>query len=390
MTDDMRILQLGKFYPIRGGVEKVMRDLTEGISGRGIDCDMLCAMLPGEEIDPADRPLLLQEAGLRALLRLNRHGRICCVLAVTKLAGTMISPAMVRWLRRHRQDYDLIHVHHPDPMAALALYLSGYTGRVVLHWHADIVSQKALLWLFRPLQRWLLRRTETVVCTTPAYLEASEDLRPARHKGVSVPIGIHPLHPDPEAVTGLRARYAGKKIVLSIGRLVPYKGYTYLVQALAWLPEEYHLVIGGTGPLMDSLKQEASAAGLADRVDFLGYVPDAEMAAWFGACDVFVLPSVMKTEAFGIVQIEAMSCGCPVIATRIPGSGVSWVNADGVSGLNVPPRDPQALAQAIRRVCDDPSVRAGFGAGARARFDANFTMDQMIDKILKVYGKMDL
>ena len=112
----MKVLQLGKFYPIRGGVEKVMWDLTSGLSARGIDCDMLCAELEKDEI-----------------IHLNEHGRVICVKAWMKKAATMIAPKMVSWLRKHKDEYDIIHVHHPDPMACLALRLSGYKGRVILH-----------------------------------------------------------------------------------------------------------------------------------------------------------------------------------------------------------------------------------------------------------------
>ena len=120
----MKVLQLGKFYPIRGGVEKVMWDLTSGLSARGIDCDMLCAELEKDEI-----------------IHLNEHGRVICLKAWMKKAATMIAPKMISWLRKHKDEYDIIHVHHPDPMACLALRLSGYKGRVILHWHSDILKQ---------------------------------------------------------------------------------------------------------------------------------------------------------------------------------------------------------------------------------------------------------
>ena len=203
-------------------------------------------------------------------------------------------------------------------------------------------------------------------------------------KCTAVPIGIDSLQPEPERVAALRCRFAGKKLVLSIGRLVPYKGFSHLVDAMDLLPEDYHLVIGGTGPLHDALLAQIRENGLQDRVTLEGYIPDNDLAAWFGACDCFVLTSTMKTEAFGIVQIEAMSCHKPVVATRIPGSGVSWVNEDGVSGRNVTPGNPQEYAAAIQEVianCDK------FGESAYLRFLKRFTRPQMIDKILQLYEK---
>lgn len=366
----MKVLQLGKFYPIRGGVEKVMWDLTSGLSARGIDCDMLCAELEKNEI-----------------IHLNEHGRVICVKAWMKKAATMIAPRMISWLREHKDEYDIIHVHHPDPMACLALRLSGYKGRVILHWHSDILKQKILLKFYAPLQRWLIRRADTVVGTTPVYLKESPYLQDVQDKTVAVPIGIEPITFDPELASQWRQRYPGKKLVISIGRLVPYKGFGYLIAASQHLGPDYQVLIVGSGPLRENLEGEIRAYGAEDNVELLGYVEDRQMHALLGACDVFVLSSVMKTEAFGIVQIEAMSLGKPVIATRVPESGVSWVNADGESGLNVPVRDPEALAGAIQQICSDTDLYSRLSEGASDRFRKQFTLDLMIEKTIKIYNK---
>ena len=380
----MRILQLGKFYPIRGGVEKVMWNLTRGLAGRGIACDMLCAKLPEDGIDLEDRPYYRREDGVE-LFRFPDGRTVYCVKAWAKKAATMLSPAMVRWLRSHRKEYDLIHVHHPDPMAALALRLSGFQGKVVLHWHSDIISQQFLLALFKPLQRWLIHRSGVIVGTTPPYLKGSPYLRGVQEKCVAVPIGIDPVRNDPRKAETFRSRYPGKRVLLTIGRLVPYKGYRYLVDALALLPEEYVLVLGGIGPLQEELEAQIHSCGLQERVTMLGYVGPEDLPGWFAACDLFVLSSVMKTEAFGIVQVEAMSCGKPVVATQISESGVPWVNVDGVSGRNVPPCDAQALARAIQEVAEN---QARYGAGARRLYEERYTFDRMIDQIQAVYDRL--
>ena len=380
----MKVLQLGKFYPIRGGVEKVMWDLTRGLSGRGVQCDMLCATLASDPVDPQDRDRCTQTPEGK-VIRFNDCGRVICVPALAKKAATMLSPAMVRWMRRHAAEYDLIHIHHPDPMAALALRLSGYRGRVILHWHSDILSQKLLLRLYRPLQSWLIRRADRILGTTPVYVRESPWLQGAQDKVGFVPIGIEPIIFEENAVSEYRNHYPGKKIVVSLGRLIPYKGFSTLIEAANRLGEGYQVLIGGMGPLRDDLQQQIDSLGLQERVQLLGYVADETLPALYGACDVFVLSSVMKTEAFGIVQIEAMSCSKPVVATQIPGSGTAWVNEDGVSGLNVPPGDPEALADAIRRICEEPEAWQRFAEGARERFDAMFTAQKMIDRIIEVY-----
>lgn len=374
----MKILQLGKFYPIRGGVEKVMWNLTRGLSAEGVDCDMLCASLSSSKTDLHDA-CFEQPDGT---FRFNAHGRVFRVKALARKAATMISPAMVRWLRRHKADYDIVHVHHPDPMAALALRLSGFKGKVVLHWHSDILSQKFLLWLYRPLQDWLVKRADVIVGTTPAYIAASPYLKDVQAKCTYVPIGIKPIDSDSVGAEQIRKRFPGKTIIFSVGRLVPYKGYPVLIRAMKHLPKDYHLVIGGSGPLRKSLKKLLASEHLRRRVSLEGYLSEDKLPSYYGACDIFVLSSIMKTEAFGIVQIEAMSCGKPVVATNIPGSGVSWVNEDGVSGRNVTPGDPEELAAAIQDVM---SHYEAFAEGARSRFGQLFSEDRMINSILKIY-----
>lgn len=364
----MKVLQLGKFYPIRGGVEKVMEMLTEGLSARGVDCDMLCASFDGHKE--------------MQIIPLNEHGRIIVVPTLLQAAGTMIAPKMIGWLRKHAAEYDIIHIHHPDPMAALALRLSGYHGRVIVHWHSDILSQRFFLFFYKPLQNWLIKRAEKIVGTTPVYVHESPHLQHVQDKCTYVPIGIDGLQPDPERVAEFRARFPDQKLVLSVGRLVPYKGYPYLIEAMALLPENYRLVIGGTGPLREQLEAQIQQLNLQNRIDLIGYVPDEDLPVWFGACDCFVLTSTMKTEAFGIVQIEAMSCHKPVVATRIPQSGVSWVNEDGVSGRNVTPGKPQEYAAAIQEVAEN-TVK--YGESAYLRFLNCFTRKQMIINIENLY-----
>ena len=417
----MRILQLGKFYPIRGGVEKVMWDLARGLAERGsgdgfadadrsvqysdcgsagVSCDMLCAMLPDDGIDEADKSLMTSGEGEWPRIMQFTAGsgrtegniaaansraaaivpsRCICVRAMAKKAATMISPAMIRWLRRHAREYDLIDVHHPDPMACLALRLSGYKGRVFVHWHSDILRQKGLLKLYTPFQNWLLKRAERIIGTTPVYVAESPWLKNFQNKVCHIPIGV-------DDTMRVRTDASDSRFVriFSLGRLVEYKGYRYLVEAAARLPENYKVEIAGDGPLRDELQMQIKTLGLENKVTLSGYLTDDEVRRKMNGCDVFVLPSVMKTEAFGIVQIEAMSCGKPVVATTIPGSGTSWVNAHGVSGLNVPPCDAKALADAITAICENPETRAGFSRDARLRYERLFTLDEMVENYMKL------
>ena len=194
--------------------------------------------------------------------------------------------------------------------------------------------------------------------------------------------------PDAQGAAEIRKTYEGKKIVFTMGRLVPYKGYGCLIESAKYLDDSWMILIGGSGPMKDELQAAIDAGGLASKVKLLGRVPDDKVSAYYTACDIFCLSSIMKTEAFGIVQIEAMSLGRPVVATKIPGSGVSWVNDDGVSGVNVEPRDPEALAKAFCEITSSQEKYRKYSDGALARFNSLFTSDVMITRQLTCYKKI--
>ncbi|MCL7988419.1 glycosyltransferase [Sphingobacterium sp. lm-10] len=372
---DFRVLQIGKFYPIRGGVEKVMYDLTLGLSKRKIKCDMLCAST--ENYENGD-------------IQLNEYARVIVVPTQIKIASTMLAPAMLSKLRKIKNQYDVIHIHHPDPMASLALFISGYRGKVVLHWHSDIVKQKKLLMLYKPLQDWLIKRADIIVGTTPTYVQESPFLQKVQHKVTYIPIGVEPLQPNKLLTSSIQKKYEGKKVVFALGRLVEYKGYHHLIEAIKLLDENYHLIIGGKGPLKGELLALISKLELNKRVDLINYIPDEEVPSYYDLCNVFCLSSTQKTEAFAIVQIEAMSLGKPIVSTHIEGSGVSWVNADQISGFVVKKENPIALAEGIRLLVEDEETYHRLSTGARERYETLFTDQCMIDKTLNVYKSIGL
>ena len=168
----------------------MMYDLTRGISSLGIRCDMMCAASEG--------PTRVE--------KVNDNADLILCHTVRKVAGTMLSPAMITELRRRCGDYDIIHIHHPDPMAALALRLSGYKGRVILHWHSDILKQKVLLRFYRPLQNWLIDRAEKIVGTTLHYLDNSPWLEGREDRFEELLIGIEPVRPDAEGVAEIKSK----------------------------------------------------------------------------------------------------------------------------------------------------------------------------------------
>ncbi len=369
---DIKVLQLGKFHPIKGGVEKVMYTFMRGLAIRKIHCDMLCA---SDDDDVGTTTF-------------DRYSKLIKSKTFTKRHSTMISFRMIYRLRLIAKNYDIVHIHHPDPMAALALFLSGYKGKVVLHWHSDILKQKILLNFYRPIQGWLIDRADLILGTTPVYVEESPFLQAVKPKLGFLPIGVRERSARDTSIAQIRNKYAGKKIVYSMGRLVEYKGFEYLIKSARYLPDDYIILIGGKGPKRGELQALVEKEGLGERVEILGFVPQEAEAAYYGACDVFCISSIMKTEAYAIVQVEAMSAGKPIVATTINGSGVAWVNKHGVSGLNVPPRDSKAIADAVQEICSNEETYQRFCYGAKSRFKKYFTMPQMFDGLLKFYSQV--
>lgn len=369
----MKVLQLGKFYPIRGGVEKVMYDLMLGLSERDVQCDMLCA---STEDFPAGEIVI------------NSFAKLIVVPTKIKVAATMLAPSMIPKLRQIAKEYDIIHIHHPDPMASLALFLSGFTGKVVLHWHSDILKQKMLLKMYKPLQSWLINRADLIVGTTPVYVEESPFLQHVKHKLDYIPIGVEPIQANPDLVTAIKAKNKGRFVIFSLGRLVDYKGYEYLIKSAQFLEDNSKIIIGGKGPLFDSLNELIQKLGVQDKVELLGFVSDEVAYAYFKACDVFVLSSIWKTEAFAIVQIEAMSCGKPIISTAIEGSGVSWVNRHNVSGITVPICDDKAIAEAIETLNNNSDFYNSMSIGSLDRYENLFKRDNMVAVCLQLYNNI--
>jgi rhamnosyl/mannosyltransferase len=373
----MRVLQVGKFYPPDpGGVETGTRQTAAALTQLGIACEVLCFAGPGPYDDTA-APVPVTRAPVLATL-----------------ASQPLSAAYVARLVAMAPHFDVLHVHCPNLLAALAVFLARPRGRVVLHWHSDIIGKRAFRALVRPLETWLCRRADLVIGPTAVHLTASDRAGDFVGKGAVVPFCVDdtmagPHKADPAGVAAIRARFGGRRILFSLGRLVPYKGFAVLAAAAAALPAGAVVVIGGSGPLAGELKRRINAAGLGDRVVLAGRIPDAELSDWFAACDVFCLPSVTRAEMFGIVQLEAMAFGKPVVSTAIPRSGVSAVNVDGVTGLVAPPGDAAALGRALARLAADPALGRRLGAGGLAAVAGPYSPAAVAEALGAAYACLD-
>jgi glycosyltransferase involved in cell wall biosynthesis len=360
----MRVLHVYKDYPpVIGGIENHLRLLAEHQARRGLDVTVLVTSR-----GPATTES--RENGVR-VIRAARWGEIL---------STPVSPRLVSWLPR--LPADMTHLHFPYPLADVGHLLFGRARATVVTYHSDIVRQRIAGWAYRPLVARLLDRADRVIATSPAYRESSPALRRVREKCAIVPMGVETAAwAARPGVDEIRRRFPGP-IVLFVGRLRYYKGLEYLIEAMQDVPAT--LLVGGDGRLRARLEAQARASRASGRVTFLGDVPQDRLASYYAAADVVVLPSSQRSEAYGMVLVEAMACGTPVISTELA-TGTSFVNRSGETGLVVPPRDPRALAEAIRSCLGDPAALRRMGDEGRRRVRAEFEAGTMVDRVLSVY-----
>ncbi len=370
MTERLRILELNKYYPPHvGGVERVVCDLAEGFARRGHRVRVL-----------ACRP----QAGPR---RIRRQNGVLVIEART-LFNAFSMPVSIDFLRlvaRHLRWADVLHWHEPFPLATLGALLPGRILRMVT-WHSDIVRQRVLRPAMMLMQALAVRKADAVVATSRRLAAHSAVVGGVGRTLHVIPIGIAlgdaPSGPLPGEQRWLDEERPLPRYALFVGRLIYYKGVDVLLEAARRSPA--NLVIVGRGPLGAWVEEQIRAHGLADRVRLVGRpVDDGELRLFYKHCDYLVLPSVAVSEAFGIVQVEAMAYGKPVINTDLP-TGVPTVSLHGVTGLTVPPSDAGALADAMTRLWTDHDLRRRMAAAAAERARAEFQLDRMTERYLSV------
>jgi glycosyltransferase involved in cell wall biosynthesis len=352
----MRILHLAKYYwPRSGGMERVVRDLAEGANAQGHQAEVVAVRSFGE--------------GTRRPGNFVTRTFSFGALGTQEIAPGYIAAA---WRRA-----DVIHVHHPHPLADVACLLRAGHTPVVVTQHAD--STRAV---YGHVARFVLRRAKAIVVPSRAHVAMSAELRGFESKVEVIPFGIDEsrwaLVPPPPPGSAPRA--------LFIGRLVSFKGVDILLRALERVPD-IRLDIVGSGPEGPRLRTLAQALAITDRVRWFGEYPDEDLPRRMADADFLVLPSVTTEEMFGLVVLEAMAAGRPVITTAVP-SAVREVNVPGVTGLEVPLRDVGALAAALDSLAGDPQRRQALGEAGRARVTEQFTRDRMARRHVELYQQV--
>jgi glycosyltransferase involved in cell wall biosynthesis len=364
----VRVLHFYKTYlpDSYGGVEQFTYQLANGCVRRGLKVEVL-SLSPkvGDET---------RQFGNHISHRVRRD---------FKLASTDVSIRSFARFAALARDADIVHYHHPWPFADLVHFATSISKPTVLTYHSDIVRQKRLLKLYRPLMNRFLGSVDRIVATSQNYLKTSSTLVAFPEKTSVIPIGLdRQSYPTPDVKLVARWRSeVGGRFLLFVGALRYYKGLHILIDANR--VADHPLVIVGAGPIEDELRKHAQRVGLTN-TRFLGALPDADKVALYNLCYAVVFPSHMRSEAFGISLLEGAMFGKPMISSEI-GTGTSYVNSHEETGLVVPPNDPHSLSEAMCFLYDNPSRAEEMGRRAFLRYQRYFTADQMVESYIALY-----
>ncbi len=357
----MKILQINKHaWPHYGGIERVVDNINQSLSEQ-VQVDVLCVAESGEQD-----------------IEHNASTTIYRAKAGLKIMSMPISFDFFRLAKNLLPHYDWLILHHPFPLGFLIYLLFGRRNKTAVWYHSDIVRQKFTGWLLGPLFRATLQRVDKIIVSDLSIAENSLLLRPFLSKVTVIPFALDLAPYNEEAqLAGEKLRQdTGKPLVLTVGRLVYYKGHEYLIQAMAGLDAQ--LMIIGDGPLKDQLTTLIEELGL-NNITILE--SQADLLPYYHAADIFTLPSVAPSEAFGVVQLEAMAAGKPVINTDLP-TGAKTVSLHGETGLTVAPTNVTALHGAIATLLNNPELREQYGRAARRRVERLYSFEQFRNRLL--------
>lgn len=376
----VRVCHLGKYYaPALGGIETHVRTLASAQASLGANVRVVCV----DHVDSKDTSERREWDGAVEVIRVRRR---------QSLRGFDLCPGLTKQLQRIIDEgTDVLHLHTPNPTMLLALLNVQRSVPVVITHHSDVVRQRVLRQFLRPFERAAYANAASIQATSPRYIEGSSFLKEYADRVEVIPLGtrLDPyLNPSSEALAyaaQLRERLR-TPLWLAVGRLVYYKAFHVALKALVNVPGK--LLIIGTGPLESRLKRMAKDLGVADRVIWQPSATADELVGSYLAAEALWFPSNARSEAFGLVQVEAMACGCPVINSLIPGSGVPWVSQHGKTGFSVPCDDSAAFAAAASQLVANPSLRATFSAAARQHAATNFDHLMLARRSIEVYERV--
>jgi glycosyltransferase involved in cell wall biosynthesis len=363
----MRILQINKLYhPTIGGIETIVKTIFE-------------------ELNESDKfqvdVLACQEKGPRQIEMINGKNKVFKAASYGKKLGMPLSLDFFRIFFEIRKKYDLIIIHYPFPLAAI-IFPFLPKDKLVIYYHSDIIRQKYAVWLFSYFIKKSLNRAKLILVAGNNIINSSPALKKRQTKCRVVPYGLNIEYgqEDNNQAPYIKQSYSAQKpFILSVGRLVYYKGFQYAIQAMSNIDAK--LLIIGEGPQKFELEKLLVKHQLQEKVQIIP--PQANLKPFFLACDLFIFPSVERSEAFGLVQLEAMAAGKPVINTLLQ-TGVEEVSIDGISGISVEAKNVQALNRAIKTLIDNPDLNKTYGANARKRYESLYTLEVFIENLKTV------
>ncbi|MFA5960626.1 MAG: glycosyltransferase family 4 protein [Tatlockia sp.] len=352
-----------------GGVEQVIAQIAQNPIDKAIEHQVL-------SLSPNPIPKELDYLGVKNI-RYKEN---------INLASNSLSFSLFKDYYKITEQADLIHYHFPWPFADLLHLFWKIKKPAVITYHSDIVRQKALLYLYRPLMERFLGAVNALVATSPNYATTSPVLQQFQHKVSVIPIGLdkasYPV-PSQARLDFWRKRF-GNRFFLFIGVLRYYKGLHVLLNAAKGTT--FPIVIVGTGPMEEELKKRAAEAGLT-QVYFVGRLPEEDKIALLQLALCLVFPSHLRSEAFGVSLLEGAMYGKPLISCEI-GTGTSYINVNQETGLVVPPNDEDALQKAMQCIWDNPEKAKAMGEKAHSRYQELFTADTMVQSYETLYRKV--
>lgn len=372
-------------YPFRGGTEQVAQDIVHALLKYNIPQKVICF---NEDVRDTAGNLIYKHAdtiddtydGVEV---------IRCGYEI-KIASQAISGSYPKKLEKVMNDFkpNVIILHYPNPF--VTHYLLKYKNRdfkLYVYWHLDITKQKHLKKFFHHQNLVLIDRATKILGATPAHVDESEFTKQFGDKRYILPYTIDEksliiTEQEKKKAETIREQYRGKVLGFFIGRHVPYKGLEYLIKASKLIHDNnVHFLIAGTGELTDKLKEQANGD---EKVEFIGRISDSDRRAYLYACDIFCFPSITRNEGFGLALAEGMYYGKPAITFTIKGSGVNYVNLNGITGIECPNRDYKAYAEAIEKLAQNESLRTELGKNARQRVLANFTQEKFGENLIQL------
>ena len=382
----MKILHIGKYYPpFSGGIENFLRDLLLFHVKSGVE---VAAVVHNH--DSSVTRTITEKYKNVLVYRVPSHGKI-----LYAPVSPLFPIVLIKAVREFKPD--IIHLHMPNTSCFWILFLPAIKKiPFLVHWHSDVVQSqidtrlKYAYPFYKPFEQALLKKSATVIATSSVYLRTSSALANWKHKTTIIPLGIKnkriPVSKDikdwAERIWGNAGKYQTR--LLCVGRLTYYKGHDRVIRAVSKIPEA-RLIIVGKGELMEKLKQTISHHGIDKQVTLTGYLEEERIEALLSSAHSLVLPSIERTEAFGVILLEAMRAGKPSIIFNVKGSGTNWVVKDRATGFIVPLDNESQLIKAINTIADSAGIGKDMGKNARKRFKTRFHIDQIGNSVIKLY-----